>query len=71
MQGFGEQSGKSVEARFLDDMDSYSACATLVEVPPQPRLITPKPLIFNLAEDFLEYPSLEKKTSKKGWFKFW
>jgi hypothetical protein len=71
MQGVDEQSGKTAETRFLDDLESYSPCATLVEMPPQPRLITPKPLMFNLAEDFLTYPSLEKKTSKKGWFKFW
>lgn len=62
---------KRVDASFLDDLDSFAPCPKLVEVPPVPRLVTPKPAIFNLAEDYLEYPSLKDKTNKKAWFKFW
>lgn len=56
---------------FLDDLGSFSSCPKLAEVPPAPKLVTPKPAIFNIAEDFLEYPSLKDKTNKKAWFKFW
>lgn len=72
-----EQNGVKTESSlhtpvpFLDDLESFSSCPKLVEVPPTPKLVTPKPAIFNIAEDFLEYPSLKDKTNKKAWFKFW
>ena len=69
--GVEDERSKRVEAPFLDDLDSFAPCPKLVEVPPVPRLVTPKPAIFNLAEDYLEYPSLKDKTNKKAWFKFW
>ena len=59
---------------FLDDLDSYKNCQNLVTVPPDPRIITPKPLTFDLARDYIDYPDIKSKVEKKGWgarLKFW
>jgi len=58
---------------FLDDLESYNGCAELVTVPPKPRTITPKPFIFDLAKEYIEYPDMKNKLQKKGWarLKFW
>ena len=62
------------QRHFFEDLKSYEPCNTLVSVPPNPRTITPKPMIFDLAGDFLEYPNIESKLKKKGLFaklSFW
>lgn len=60
---------------FLDDVNSFTSCSALVQVPPKPRQITPKGMIFNLArDDYLDYPNINDKLKKKSWssrLKFW
>ncbi|KAH0794326.1 signal recognition particle subunit SRP68-like [Histomonas meleagridis] len=61
------------EKLFVEDTESFAPCKQLVEMPPKPRTITPKGMIFDLIGDYLEYPSLESKF-KKSWanrLKFW
>ena len=50
---------------FFEDLKSYAPCNTLVTVPPKPRTVTTKPMIFDLAGDYLQFPDLSKK-QKKG-----
>ncbi|OHT11630.1 hypothetical protein TRFO_03823 [Tritrichomonas foetus] len=67
------KSGSSLS--FLEDQDSYQSCQTLVQVPPLPKPIVPKGMIFNSARDeYLDYPNIDTKLSKKSWsarLKFW
>lgn len=68
-----ESAAPGAEQPFLADLDSFRPCSQIVEVPPRPRTTTPKGMIFDLAADYIDYPSLESKF-KKGWasrLKFW
>jgi hypothetical protein len=60
----------NAEKQFLEDLESFQSCAKLVEIPPKARLVVPKPIIWNLSLDYLQYPKLEAKAVKSGWFKF-
>lgn len=67
-------STKKQQSAFLDDLDNFTPCDELVQIPPQPRIITPKPAIFDNAQDYLDFPSLDAKINKKGLaerLKFW
>ncbi|EAX89969.1 hypothetical protein TVAG_091590 [Trichomonas vaginalis G3] len=74
INGLKKDQSNSVQRPFLEDQKSYSPCDTLVTVPPKAQFVTPKPMIFDLAGDYLQYPSLEGKLKKKGLvskLKFW
>jgi len=62
------------EKAFLEDLTNYQPCSTLVQVPPEPKTVIPKPIIFDVAADFIQYPNIANKLQKKGWtsrLKFW
>ena len=59
------QDTASGQRPFFEDLKSYAPCNTLVSVPPTPRTVTTKPMIFDLAGDYLQFPDLSKK-QKKG-----
>jgi signal recognition particle subunit SRP68 len=63
---------KSGDIFVVDDLDSFTSCSKLVELPPKPKIINPKPVMFNIAidEEYLPYPNLEGKRTKKSWFSF-
>lgn len=74
VNGLKKDSENTVQKPFLSDQKSYTQCDTLVVVPPKAKVITPKPMIFDLAGDYLQFPSLEGKLKKKGLvskLKFW
>ena len=60
---------------FLEDINSFTSCPTLVQIPPLPKAITPKGMIFNNAlDEYLDYPDISTKLQKKSWssrLKFW
>ena len=59
---------------FLSDLGDFAPCETLVRVPPVPRKSAPKPILYDTAGEFLEFPSLDGKLKKKGLaslLKFW
>ena len=58
---------------FLNvDSSSYTSCSNVVPIPPNPKLVTPKPVFFDVSTDFLQYPDLDKQqVKKKGFFGFW
>ena len=66
---------KANHSSFLEDQNSYSSCSTIVQIPPLPKPITPKGMIFNNArDDYLDYPNIDAKNAKKNWsnfLKFW
>lgn len=65
---------QEIQRPFFEDLKSYEPCKTLVSIPPTARKVTPKPMIFDLAGDYLEFPSLDNKLKKKGFFSklsFW
>ena len=66
---------EEAEKSFLEDLNSFTSCPTLVQIPPLPKSITPKGMIFNNARDeYLDYPDISAKLKKKSWsarLKFW
>lgn len=66
---------EEAERPFLEDLNSFTSCPTLVQIPPLPKSVTPKGMIFNNARDeHLDYPDISAKLKKKSWsarLKFW
>jgi hypothetical protein len=67
-----EVTGKGADVLFMDDLESFSSCVKLVDLPPKPQIVLPKSVMFNLAKDeeYIPYPSLDGKRGKKSWFRF-
>jgi hypothetical protein len=64
--------GKGADVLFIDDLDSFTSCVKLADLPPKTKIIVRKSVMFNLAtdEEYIPYPSLEGKRGKKSWFRF-
>lgn len=82
----GDTTDESDNSRLLDRLESWKAPSVIEHFPPPFAAVPVKPLFFDLARDYIEYPEIESAAGpsaggatgaqqggeqKKGWFGIW
>lgn len=65
---FNPENSSLINEIFIHDQNSFIPATTLVELNPALRTCLPKPILYDIAGDFLEYPDLTARTKERKGF---